>query len=179
MERRRPVTGAEDNQQTPGWVLQGGARVGLRSPAEASVAMNGTKKGAGTSQNKKVPRVLGLTAQVDFSLLAISSLRKYKKAHRVRLKPTTSKQELADAVAKHFAQLPPPDDEDRIIEAFSSALKNHGKPSQCPRHYPRVQRGSGSGDRAPRRNDVRAPPFNPVNPFPCRPARAPPSARCK
>ena len=62
---------------------------------------------------------------MDFSKVALSSLRKYKKAHRVRIKSSTSnKQELAEAVTKHFASLPAPDDELMVIEAFAQAVKN-------------------------------------------------------
>lgn len=66
---------------------------------------------------------------MDFSKVALSSLRKYKKAHRVRTKnnsATASKAELAEAVAKHFSQLPPPEDETAIIESFALAVKNQG-----------------------------------------------------
>lgn len=57
--------------------------------------------------------------------MALSSLRKYKKAHRVRMKPTGNKQDLVDAVSKHFAALPPPEDESQLIESFAAALKTH------------------------------------------------------
>ncbi|PJF17046.1 Oligosaccharyltransferase delta subunit [Paramicrosporidium saccamoebae] len=67
----------------------------------------------------------GAAPKVDFSKLALSSLRKYKKTHRVRMKPTTNKHELAEVLSKHFSQLPPPEDESQVIESFAAAIKNH------------------------------------------------------
>lgn len=64
---------------------------------------------------------------MDFSKVALSSLRKYKKAHKVRLRHGINKQELAEAITKHFAQLPPPSDEAGIIESFALAVQNQGK----------------------------------------------------
>ena len=67
-----------------------------------------------------------LTNKVDFTKVGMGALRKYKKTHRVRIKTTNNKVELAEAISKHFAQLPAPDDEAEIIEAFANAVRNHG-----------------------------------------------------
>jgi hypothetical protein len=67
---------------------------------------------------------------VDFSKVALSSLRKYKKTHKVKTKTPSanvSKAELAEAIGRHFAGLPPPSDEVALIESFALAIKNQGK----------------------------------------------------
>ncbi len=61
-------------------------------------------------------------AVVDFSLLAMSTLKRYKRAHRLRTRPASNKAELVVAVAKHFAEAAPLPDEAAIIESFASAI---------------------------------------------------------
>lgn len=63
---------------------------------------------------------------MDFHGIALSTLRKYKKAHQVRLRSGQHKEDLAEAITHHFANIPPPSDEANVIEAFSQAIRNHG-----------------------------------------------------
>jgi hypothetical protein len=43
------------------------------------------------------------------------------------LKQNASKYELVEAVSKHFAELPPPEEEAQIIESFASAVQKKGR----------------------------------------------------
>lgn len=61
---------------------------------------------------------------VDFCRLTIQSLRAYKRHHNLRIRANATKQELAEAVTRHFSQLPVDAvDEERIIEGFVRAVK--------------------------------------------------------
>lgn len=73
---------------------------------------------------------------VDFSQLTIQSLRAYKRHHNLRIRANATKQELAEAVTRHFSQLPVDAvDEEQIIEGFVRAVKtadlgsSNGSPS--------------------------------------------------
>lgn len=64
--------------------------------------------------------------EIDFSNLTLASLRKYKRVHKIRIKPTVSKAELVDVVAVHWAGLPAPAagiEEETCIDDFLSAVR--------------------------------------------------------
>jgi hypothetical protein len=57
-------------------------------------------------------------------MLTLASLRKYKRVHRLRVKPTVSKAELVDVVSAHFAGLPAAlNDEEKVIDGFVTAVR--------------------------------------------------------
>eukprot|EP00026_Physarum_polycephalum_P011780 Phypoly_transcript_12024.p1 GENE.Phypoly_transcript_12024~~Phypoly_transcript_12024.p1 ORF type:complete len:236 (+),score=12.11 Phypoly_transcript_12024:153-860(+) len=60
-------------------------------------------------------------AVVNFRMLDIMTLKKYKKYHRIRITHTSNKKELAEAVTGHFLQQHI--DEDTVINAFVAHVK--------------------------------------------------------
>ncbi|KAJ8905885.1 hypothetical protein NDN08_002388 [Rhodosorus marinus] len=62
------------------------------------------------------------TSNVNFSKLEVPALRKYRKHYKLQgLKVNPSKTELVAMVSSHFAVLPPPQDEKKILAGFMSA----------------------------------------------------------
>jgi hypothetical protein len=68
----------------------------------------------------------GTARAIDFNALTLASLRKYRRVHRLRLKPTSSKLELVRAVTEHFHQRreDPPSSSPPIAEALSQVRRS-------------------------------------------------------
>jgi len=60
-------------------------------------------------------------AMVNFRMLDLMTLKKYKKYHRIKITHSSTKKELAEAVAQHFVQQHV--DEDTVINAFVAHVK--------------------------------------------------------
>ena len=94
----------------------------MRNPRRVGSSAGQGSLEANNGQTRKgviVPRA------IDFSTLAMSSLRKYKRAHRIRTSPAMNKADLVDVINKHWATLPA--DEASIIDSFAMAVRNtHG-----------------------------------------------------
>jgi len=60
-------------------------------------------------------------AAVNFRMLDMMTLKKYKKHHRMKITHNSNKKELAEAVAQHFLQQDV--DEDTVINAFVAHVK--------------------------------------------------------
>lgn len=76
-------------------------------------------KGNSTKSNTNTNNI------IDFNQLTLASLRKYKRIHHLRVKPTLSKAELVQVVTAHFADIPSPeqDGEANIIDQFVTAVR--------------------------------------------------------
>lgn len=61
--------------------------------------------------------------QVNFRMLDIMTLKRYKKYHRIKFPHNSNKKELAEAVSQHFLQQSI-DDEDTVINAFVAHVKS-------------------------------------------------------
>lgn len=61
---------------------------------------------------------------MNFERLSLSCLKKYRRLHHIRIKPTVPKAELAAAVAEHFASAPIPEEEHAIHEFISALQRN-------------------------------------------------------
>lgn len=61
--------------------------------------------GSKTHYSRSRGDVRGRSRPIDFNDLTLASLRKYRRVHRLRLKPTSSKMELVAAVSEHFASM--------------------------------------------------------------------------
>ena len=61
--------------------------------------------------------------QVNFSLLDTSTLKKYKRTFKIRLKHDASREELVTAVEKHFAANKALDEVD-VLDMFIYLVKN-------------------------------------------------------
>lgn len=59
---------------------------------------------------------------LDFNLLTLASLRKYRRVYHLNLEPTSSKSELVKAASDHFGTIPI--NEDQIINTFISTARN-------------------------------------------------------
>lgn len=55
-----------------------------------------------TTTNANTTTTPTTTRHIDFSVLTLASLRKYKRVHHLRIKPTVSKAELVQHVSAHF-----------------------------------------------------------------------------
>ena len=82
--------------------------------------------------------------RIDFNQLTLASLRKYRRYHRLRMKPTCSKLELVAACSEHFFNTPMTAMEDRVIDTFITTVRNavaagqtdpksYGKPKKSKR----------------------------------------------
>ena len=83
--------------------------------------------------------------RIDFNMLTLASLRKYRRYHRLRMKPTSSKMELVAACSEHFSNMQMTAMEDRVIDSFITTVRNavaagqtdaksYGKPKKAKRH---------------------------------------------
>lgn len=59
---------------------------------------------------------------LDFNLLTLASLRKYRRVYHLNLEPTSSKSELVKAASEHFGTIQI--NEDQIINTFISTARN-------------------------------------------------------
>ena len=58
---------------------------------------------------------------LDFNLLTLASLRKYRRVYHLNLEPTSSKSELVKAASEHFGTIPI--NEEQIINTFVSTAR--------------------------------------------------------
>jgi len=111
-ERRRGVRAA----RPPRLAASSAAPRAPAAGAGAPVAHAGPRHAPPASSNpNRAPLV-------DFEGIALSTLRKYKRAHQVSSRIVG---DLASAITAHFAALPPPEDEQSVISAFSEAVRHH------------------------------------------------------
>ena len=78
---------------------------------------------ARTNGNSPSP-IRGREHRIDFNQLTLASLRKYRRFHRLRMKPTSSKVELVEACSDHFFSTPMTAVEERIIDSFITTVRN-------------------------------------------------------
>mmetsp|Transcript_33052 Transcript_33052/g.92548 ORF Transcript_33052/g.92548 Transcript_33052/m.92548 type:complete len:97 (-) Transcript_33052:198-488(-) len=69
------------------------------------VASGRTKKKSGSSSSVTKKRRKRKLRSVDFGVLEVPALKRYKKHFRVRMKHNPTKADLVAAVTKHFAEL--------------------------------------------------------------------------
>ena len=62
--------------------------------------------------------------QLDFNTLDISVLRRYKRIHRLKVTEPATKEQLVQAVSKHYAAMKPIENE--VIATFIYAVHNKG-----------------------------------------------------
>lgn len=104
------------------------------SSSSTSQHTNGRRRGRQNHHHHP----MAMSCAVDFSMLTLESLRKYKRVHKLRIKPTLSKAELVKVVTEHFQSEPPQVtigigaegndltlDEEKMIDAFVMAVRQH------------------------------------------------------
>lgn len=103
-------------------------------------------KASATRSNGESPSISRRPAEprIDFNQLTLASLRKYRRYHRLRMKPTSSKLELVAACSEHFFNTPMTTLEQRVIDTFiitvrtavaagQTDAKSYGKPKKNKR----------------------------------------------
>ncbi|CAG8566080.1 2860_t:CDS:2 [Paraglomus occultum] len=90
--------------------------------SSSSTGASGSMKRFG--KGKDVTREIAL---LDFNTLDISVLRRYKRIHRLKVNEPATKEQLVQAVSKHYAAMKPIENE--VIATFIYAVHNKGKPT--------------------------------------------------
>lgn len=84
---------------------------------------NGRSKNSANHNNQKMG--------VDFNLITLNSLRKYRRRFQMRLSPTSNKAELVEAVTAHFSALPEPVDELDVLRSFVANIRQINQAGKC------------------------------------------------
>jgi hypothetical protein len=141
-----PAAGKQQPQQgTPKQMKS--ARLAAAAATSSTTASNNQSSAAKT---KTVPSNPKNIPPIDFNMLTLATLRKYKRHHHLRIKPTVSKAELVEVVTAHFAtEMVAPssaDQENRLIDAFVAAVRKEREEGDGRREQAALLgRGLGGG----------------------------------